>query len=146
MRDFVLRQMLESGFITQAEHDEAVAEEIVLAPPRSQRATARRTSCTPCGARRPSCSTARDLLDTGGLRIDTTLEYDGYQVVAEKWARIGYDLDRLSDEELAAKLRRGGAGLDPQLQGRNINNDAHRDRQLPDRRRARLRRVGQLLR
>ncbi|MEO6577711.1 MAG: transglycosylase domain-containing protein, partial [Candidatus Limnocylindria bacterium] len=34
VRDFVLAQMLESGFIDDAQHDEAVAAEVVLAAPR----------------------------------------------------------------------------------------------------------------
>ena len=36
----------------------------------------------------------------GSFAIDriTTLDYEGYQTSAEKWAQIGYDLDRLSDE------------------------------------------------
>ena len=65
-----------------------------------------------------------NLLDRGGLRIDTTLQYDGYQRAAEKWARVAYDLDRLSDEQLAARYGDAALGWIKQLQGRNINNDA----------------------
>jgi penicillin-binding protein 1A len=65
-----------------------------------------------------------NLLDRGGLQIDTTLQYDGYQRAAEKWARVAYDLDRLGDEELARRYGDEALGWIKQLQGRNINNDA----------------------
>ena len=65
-----------------------------------------------------------DLLDTGGLTIHTTLDYRGYQRFAEKWARIGYDMDRLSDERLVEKYGEEALAWIKQLQGRNINNDA----------------------
>ena len=86
VRDFVLAQMLESDFISQAEYDEAVAEEIVLAPPRSNEYLAPHFVYA---VRREANELleGEDLLDTGGLRIFTTLDYEGYQVSAEKWAR-----------------------------------------------------------
>jgi membrane peptidoglycan carboxypeptidase len=65
-----------------------------------------------------------DLLDTGGLRIVTTLDYAGYQTSAEKWAAVAYDMDRMSDEELVAKYGEAALQWIGQLQGRNINNDA----------------------
>ncbi len=68
-----------------------------------------------------------ELLDTGGLRIITTLDYEGYQRSAEKWAQIAYDLDRMSPEDLIATYGEAAAGEQGwirQLQGRNINNDA----------------------
>ena len=68
-----------------------------------------------------------ELLDTGGLRIITTLDYEGYQRSAEKWAQIAYDLDRMSPEDLVATYGEAAAGEQGwirQLQGRNINNDA----------------------
>ena len=87
-----------------------------------------------------------NLLDRGGLRIDTTLQYDGYQRAAEKWARVAYDLDRLSDEQLAAALRRRGAGLDQAAAGPQHQQRRAGDAQLPDRGGDRLRRLGELLR
>jgi membrane peptidoglycan carboxypeptidase len=65
-----------------------------------------------------------DLLDRGGLVVKTTLDYEGYQVTAEKWASVAYDLDRLSDEELTAKYGAEALTWLKRLQGRNINNDA----------------------
>ena len=58
-----------------------------------------------------------ELLDTGGLRIITTLDYEGYQVSAEKWAQIAYDLDRMTHEELVAKYGRRRCALDPPAAG-----------------------------
>ena len=123
MRNLVLRQMLDSGFITQAEHDEAVAEEIELAPPRSNDYLAPHFVFA---ARREASELldGEQALDTDGLRIYTTLEYNGYQVVAEKWARLAYDLDRLSEEELAEVYGEAAMPWIRQLRGRNINNDA----------------------
>ena len=123
VRDIVLAQMLQSEFITQAEHDAAVAEEIELAPPRD------RSFLAPhfvFAVRREANELleGEEALDTDGLRIITTLDYQGYQTVAEKWARIGYDLDRLTDEELAATYGEAALPWIKQLQGRNINNDA----------------------
>ncbi len=87
-------------------------------------ATGRRTSSTPSGARRPGCSATRTCSTAAASRIDTTLQYNGYQRAAEKWARVAYDLDRLSDEQLAARYGDAALGWIKQLQGRNINNDA----------------------
>src|SRR5919107_5556613 len=123
VRDSVLGLMLRSEFITQVEHDEAVAEEIVLAAPRDN---AFRAPHFVYAVRREANELleGEDLLDTGGLRIHTTLDLEGYQVLAEKWARIGYDLDRLSDERLARRYGEEALVWIKQLQGRNINNDA----------------------
>jgi len=123
VRDFVLDQMLESGFITQEQHDEAVAEQIVLAAPRNQQYLAPHFVYA---VRREANELleGEEALDTDGLRITTTLDYEGYQVAAEKWAQIGYDLDRLSDEELIATYGEQALSWIKQLQGRNINNDA----------------------
>src|SRR5688500_3273392 len=122
VRNFVLDQMLESDMITQAEYDEAVAAEIVLALPDDSEYLA-----PPCvyAVRREAADLleGEDLLDTGGLRVITTLDYEGYQVSAEKWARIAYDLDRLSDEDLVATYGEEALTWIAQLQGRNINND-----------------------
>jgi membrane peptidoglycan carboxypeptidase len=122
-RNIVLRQMRESGFIDQAAYDAALAEEVVLAPPRD---TEHRAPHFVQAVRREANELleGEDLLDTGGLRIVTTLDYEGYQLAAEKWAGIAYDLDRMSDEELVAKYGEQALGWIQQLQGRNIHNDA----------------------
>jgi membrane peptidoglycan carboxypeptidase len=123
VQGFVLQNMVESGYITEAEAEAAANEEIILAPPRSLQYKAphlvyavRRVAGELLGN--------EDLLDRGGLEIKTTLEYENYQRAAEKWAAIGYDLDRLSDEQLIAKYGDGALNWIRQLQGRNINNDA----------------------
>ena len=123
VQGLVLRNMVLSRYITQAEADEAAAEEIVLVP---QRANRYRAPHFVYAVRREAARLLGDenLLDRGGLRIDTTLQYDGYQRAAEKWARVAYDLDRLSDEQLAARYGDVALGWIKQLQGRNINNDA----------------------
>jgi membrane peptidoglycan carboxypeptidase len=123
VQGFVLNGMVRTGAITQAERDQAAAEQIVLAPPQDRQYKAphfvyavRRAAADLLGN--------EDLLDRGGLVITTTLDYNGYQVSAEKWAGVAYDLDRLSDEELTAKYGEGALFWIKQLQGRNINNDA----------------------
>jgi membrane peptidoglycan carboxypeptidase len=123
VRNIVLDQMLDSRFITQAQFDEAVAEEIMLAPPRDRQYLAPHFVYA---VRREANELleGEEALDTDGLRIVTTLDYDGYQVAAEKWAQIGYDLDRLTDDELVEKYGEPALSWIKQLQGRNINNDA----------------------
>ena len=123
VQGFVLDIMVSDGYITQAQADEAAAEEIVLAP---QRASRYRAPHFVYAVRREAARLLGDenLLDRGGLRIDTTLQYDGYQQAAEKWARVAYDLDRLTDEQLVARYGEAALGWIKQLQGRNINNDA----------------------
>ncbi|HEX5578431.1 MAG TPA: transglycosylase domain-containing protein [Candidatus Limnocylindria bacterium] len=123
VQGFVLANMVESGYITQAEADAAAAEEIVLAP---QRARRYRAPHFVNAVRREAARLLGDenLLDRGGLRIDTTLQYDGYQRAAEKWARVAYDLDRLTDDQLVSRYGQEALGWIKQLQGRNINNDA----------------------
>ena len=122
-RDIVLDQMLESDFITETEYDAAIAEQIVLAPPRDSAYLAPHFVYA---VRREANELleGEELLDIGGLRIITTLDYEGYQTTAEKWAQIGYDMDRLSDAELVAKYGDQALSWIGQLQGRNINNDA----------------------
>jgi membrane peptidoglycan carboxypeptidase len=119
----VLDGMVQTRAITQAERDQAAAEQIVLAPPQEKQYKAphfvyavRRAAAELLGN--------EDLLDRGGLVITTTLNYDGYQVSAEKWAGVAYDLDRMTDEELVAKYGEPALAWIKQLQGRNINNDA----------------------
>jgi membrane peptidoglycan carboxypeptidase len=122
-QSFVLANMVDEGYITEAQAAEAAAEEIVLAP---QRADRYRAPHFVYAVRREAARLLGDenLLDRGGLLIDTTLQYDRYQRAAEKWARVAYDLDRLSDEQLVARYGEEALGWIKQLQGRNINNDA----------------------
>ncbi|HUF06825.1 MAG TPA: transglycosylase domain-containing protein [Candidatus Binatia bacterium] len=122
-RNIVLEQMLDSEFITRAEYDAALTEEIELAPPRDNAYLAPHFVYA---VRREANELleGEQLLDTGGLRIITTLDYAGYQTSAEKWAQVGYDMDRLSDEELVEKYGEQALSWIGQLQGRNINNDA----------------------
>ncbi|HEX6474293.1 MAG TPA: transglycosylase domain-containing protein, partial [Candidatus Limnocylindria bacterium] len=123
VQGFVLANMVLEDYITQEEADAAAAEEIVLAAQRSNRY---RAPHFVYAVRREAARLLGDenLLDRGGLRIDTTLQYDGYQRAAEKWARVAYDLDRLSDEQLVSRYGQEALGWIKQLQGRNINNDA----------------------
>jgi membrane peptidoglycan carboxypeptidase len=119
---FVLDNMVESAYITQAEADSAADQRIVLAP---QRTRPYRAPHFVYAVRRAAQELlgSEDLLDRGGLVIETTLQYRDYQRSAEKWAGIAYDLDRLSDERLIAKYGEPALGWIRQLQGRNINND-----------------------
>ena len=126
VQGFVLDGMVATGAITQAERDAAGAESIIIAPQLDRQYKAphfvyavRRAAADLLGN--------EDLLDRGGLVITTTLDYNGYQLSAEKWAGVAYDLDRLTDEQLLAKYGEAAAGQNgwiKQLQGRNINNDA----------------------
>jgi membrane peptidoglycan carboxypeptidase len=119
---FVLDNMVESGYISQAEADAAARERIALAP---QRARPYRAPHFVYAVRRAAQELlgSEDLLDRGGLVIETTLQYRDYQRTAEKWAGVAYDLDRMSDERLIAKYGEQALGWIRQLQGRNINND-----------------------
>ena len=123
VRDFVLDEMLDSGMITAEEHEEAIAEEVILAPPEDNAYLAPHFVYA---VRREAADLleGEDLLDTGGLRIVTTLDYEGYQLTAEKWAQVAYDIDRLTDEELAAKYGEQALTWLVGLRDRNINNDA----------------------
>jgi membrane peptidoglycan carboxypeptidase len=123
VRNFVLDLMREDELIDRPTYDAALAEEIVLAAPRSNRY---RAPHFVYAVRREAQELleGEDLLDSGGLRIITTLDYRGYQRSAEKWARIGYDLDRRSDEQLIERYGEDALAWISQLQGRNINNDA----------------------
>ncbi|MGZ8481475.1 MAG: transglycosylase domain-containing protein, partial [Candidatus Limnocylindria bacterium] len=123
VRNFVLDQMLRSEVITADEHREALEEEVVLVvrddneylAPHFVYAVRREAG---------ELLEGEALLDTGGLRVITTLDYEGYQTTAEKWANVAYDLDRLSDEELTAKYGADALLWIAGLRDRNINNDA----------------------
>jgi membrane peptidoglycan carboxypeptidase len=119
----VLNGMVGTGAITQAQRDGAAAQQVVLAPPKDRAYKAphfvyavRRAAAELLGG--------EDLLDRGGLTITTTLDYAGYQVSAEKWAAVAYDMDRMTDEQLTAKYGAAAVKWIKQLKGRNINNDA----------------------
>jgi membrane peptidoglycan carboxypeptidase len=119
----VLSSMLDERLITQAQYDAAKQETIVLAPPRS---TKYKAPHFVYAARRAAADLVgnEDVLDTQGLTITTTLNYDGYQKSAEKWAAIAYDLDRMTDAQLTKKYGKAALSWIKQLQDRNINNDA----------------------
>ena len=119
----VLEGMLAIGAISAAQRDAALAQTIVLAPPQPLQYLAphfvyavRRAAAEILGG--------EDLLDRGGLVITTTLDYNGYQTAAEKWANVAYDVDRLTDAELTAKYGKSSLAWLKKLQGRNVNNDA----------------------
>ena len=123
VQGFVLDGMVKIGAITKEQRDAAAAEQIVIAAPATHQYKAphfvyavRRAAADLLGN--------EDLLDRGGLVITTTLDYKGYQVAAEKWAGVAYDLSRLSDDELTAKYGKDALRWIKQLQNRNINNDA----------------------
>jgi membrane peptidoglycan carboxypeptidase len=123
VQGFVLDGMVKTGAITQAQRDQAALQPIVLAPPQDRQYKAphfvyavRRAAAQLLGS--------EDLLDRGGLVITTTLDYKGYQVSAEKWAAVAYDMDRMTDAQLAAKYGAPALRWIKQLQKRNINNDA----------------------
>ncbi len=123
VQGFVLDNMLEQRYITQVQYDQAKAQQIVLAPSRSTRYRAphfvyavRREAGRLLGN--------EDLLDRAGLTITTTLNYNGYQTSAEKWAAVAYDMSRMTDAQLLKKYGAAALGWIKQLQDRNINNDA----------------------
>jgi membrane peptidoglycan carboxypeptidase len=123
VQGFVLDGMVATGAITQAQRNAAAAQPIVLAPVKNLQYKAphfvyavRRAAAQLLGS--------EDLLDRGGLVITTTLNYNGYQVSAEKWAGIAYDLDRMTNDALVAKYGKPALQWIKQLQKRNINNDA----------------------
>ena len=123
VRDSVLEAMVEEGFLTPAELDTILAqpanvkvpEVTVLLAPHFVYAV-RRQVAAQLGS--------EEIIDTGGLRIETTLDYAGYQVFAEKWVQVVYDLDRLSDAELREKYGADAMDWINQLQDRNVGNDA----------------------
>jgi membrane peptidoglycan carboxypeptidase len=123
VQGYVLVNMVKSGYVTQAEADAATEETIVLSPARGTRYRAphfvyavRREAAELLGN--------EETLDTAGLEITTTLDYQGYQRSAEKWAGVAYDMDRMSDEQLVEKYGDQALGWIRRLQGRNIHNDA----------------------
>ncbi len=121
---YVLDNMLSSGFITQAQHDAAKQETIVLAPTKSQQYKAPHFVYAVRAAANDLLG-GETLLDSGGLTITTTLDYNGYQVSAEKWAAIAYDMNHMTTAQLKAKYGSAAMTWINRLnQKRNINNDA----------------------
>jgi len=119
----VLDDMVELGYLTDIDRDTIVREPVYVIVPETPEFLA---SHFVYATRREVAELlgAEDIIDRGGLRIETTLQYDAYQVAAEKWAHVVYDLDRLTDEELAARYGADAMTWINQLQGRNIGNDA----------------------
>lgn len=123
IRNSVLDDMVELGYLTDRERDAVLREPAYVRIPETPPFLAphfvyatRREVADLLGA--------EDIIDRGGLRIETTLQYQGYQVAAEKWAQVVYDLDRLTDDALVAKYGPDALNWINQLQGRNIGNDA----------------------
>ena len=70
-------------------------------------ATSRRTSCTPCDARRTSCSRERTC-STPAVCGSTPPSTTRATSASRRSGRgIGYDMDRLSDERAGREVRRG---------------------------------------
>jgi membrane peptidoglycan carboxypeptidase len=123
VQGFVLDEMLDQGYITQAQHDEAKTEKLVLAPAAAQRYKAPHFVYAVRAAANDILG-GEELLDSGGLTVTTTLNYNGYQVFAEKWAAVAYDMNHMTNAQLTAKYGTEAMGWIRQLEGRNINNDA----------------------
>src|SRR5207302_1701542 len=120
---FVLDEMAQQGYITTAQRDAAKAEKIVISPSQSQRYKAPHFVYAVRAAANDILG-GEDLLDSGDLTVTTTLNYNGYQVYAEKWAAVAYDMNHLSDAALTKKYGTAAMSWIRQLQHRNINNDA----------------------
>jgi membrane peptidoglycan carboxypeptidase len=123
VQGYVLDTMLSAGLITQAQHDAAEAEQIVLAPPKTNQYKAPHFVYAVRAAANELLG-GEELLDSGGLTITTTLDYNGYQVFAEKWAAVAYDMNHMTNAQLRAKYGKAAMTWITRLQGRNINNDA----------------------
>jgi membrane peptidoglycan carboxypeptidase len=120
---FVLDEMAQQGYITDAQRDAAKAQKVVITPTQSQRYKAPHFVYAVRAAANDILG-GEDLLDSGDLTVTTTLDYNGYQVYAEKWAAVAYDMNHLSDAALTTKYGTAAMSWIRQLQHRNINNDA----------------------
>ncbi|HET9497229.1 MAG TPA: transglycosylase domain-containing protein, partial [Candidatus Limnocylindria bacterium] len=123
IRNDVLNDMVELDYLAELDRNAILDEPVYVIVPEVPRYLAphfvyatRREVAELLGS--------EDIIDRGGLTIETTLQYEGYQVSAEKWAQVVYDLDRLTDAELAARYGTNAMNWINQLQGRNIGNDA----------------------
>jgi membrane peptidoglycan carboxypeptidase len=123
IRDDVLNDMVQLEYLADAERNEILAQPaLVLVPETPQYLAPHFVYAT----RREVADLlgSEDVIDRGGLTIETTLQYEGYQVSGEKWARVVYDMERMTDEQLIARYGADAFGWISQLQGRNIGNDA----------------------
>jgi membrane peptidoglycan carboxypeptidase len=118
-----IENMAAQGLITAAQARDAEAEPIVLAPTASTNYKAPHFVYAVRSAAGELLG-GEDLLDREGLTITTTLDFLGYQAYAEKWAAVGYDLNRMTDAQLTAKYGKAALTWIKSLQHRNINNDA----------------------
>jgi membrane peptidoglycan carboxypeptidase len=123
VQGFVLDSMQEDDYISAAQHDAAKNEKIVLSPAPAQRYKAPHFVYAVRAAAGDLLG-GEELLDSGGLTITTTLNYNGYQTFAEKWAAVAYDMNHLNATRLTAKYGTEAMTWIRQLQKRNINNDA----------------------
>src|SRR5438874_3009069 len=101
VQGFVLDQMAQQGYITATQRDDAKAEKLLITPSQSQRYKAPHFVYAVRAAANDILG-GEDLLDSGGLTVTTTLDYNGYQVYAQKWAAVAYDMNHLSDAALTA--------------------------------------------
>ena len=123
VQGYVLAGMEDLSYITSAQRTAVQAESVYVQVPVTPRYLAphfvnavRREAAELLGS--------EGAIDRAGLQIETTLDYTGYQLAAEKWASIGYDLDRMTDAELEAKYGAEALTWIKTLQDKNINNDA----------------------
>ena len=93
---FVLDEMVDQDYISAEQRDAALAEPVRLVHQEDERYRAphfvyavRRAAAELLGS--------EERLDREGYTINTTLDYEGYQVSAEKWAAVGYDMNRMTD-------------------------------------------------
>jgi membrane peptidoglycan carboxypeptidase len=123
VQGFVLDEMLQQGYLTADQLDAAKAEKIVLSPTTTQRYRAPHFVYAVRAAANDLLG-GEELLDSGGLTVTTTLNYNGYQKYAEKWAAVAYDMNHMTAAQLTGKYGRNAQTWIQQLQKRNINNDA----------------------
>jgi membrane peptidoglycan carboxypeptidase len=124
VQGYVLDGMLSGGMITRAQYDAAKQETIVLAPGKTAQYKAPHFVYAVRAAANDLLG-GEELLDSGGLTITTTLDYNGYQVYAEKWAAIAYDMNHMTAAQLSTKYGKAAmAWINKLNQKRNINNDA----------------------
>src|SRR5436190_3734705 len=115
--------MLQQGYITSDQLAAAKAEKIVLSAAATQRYKAPHFVYAVRSAANDLLG-GEELLDSGGLTVTTTLSYNGYQVYAEKWAAVAYDMSHMSAAQLTRKYGANALTWIRELQNRNINNDA----------------------
>jgi penicillin-binding protein 1A len=110
---YVLRQMLEKGFLSQAEHDAALAEEIVVAPKTN---TFRDTApwFTEHVRRHLVNAYGEEVVTNGGLQVKTTCDL-GLQTLAQSIVTDGvHETDRHLGWRRQAVKNVGKGGIDAQ--------------------------------